>query len=77
MSYEGSDEEEEIETVPIIINNNNINVVSDSNSDSSKEDAKNNKEILFDEDINDQVQVSPKHCQCKSGSSYEKAPSFI
>ena len=30
-SYEGSDEEEELETVPVVINSNNVNVVSDSN----------------------------------------------
>ena len=31
-SYKGSDDEEELETVPIINNNNNVNVVSVSNS---------------------------------------------
>ena len=37
MSYERSDNEEELETVPVLINNNNVNVVNDSNTDSSEE----------------------------------------
>ena len=36
MSYEGSDEEEEPEMVSVVINNKNINVVSNSDSDSSE-----------------------------------------
>ena len=63
-SYEGSDEEEELEAVPVINSNYNINVVSNSDSDSIEEDVNNNKEIFFDEDIDDQV-------------NYEKAPSFV
>ena len=51
VSYEGSDEEEELKTVPVIIINNNVNIVSNSNSNSSKEDFENNKENFFDEDI--------------------------
>ena len=43
MSYEGSDEEEELKTVPVVNNNDNINVVSDSDSDSSEEDVENNE----------------------------------
>ena len=37
MSYEGSDDEEELETVPVNNNKKNINVVRDSDSDSSNE----------------------------------------
>ena len=59
MSYEGSNEEEELEIVPIDNKNNNVNVVSDSNSDSSDEVFKNNEENFFDEDINDQVIALP------------------
>ena len=29
-SYEGLDEEKELETIPLVINNSNVNVVSDS-----------------------------------------------
>ena len=32
-SYEGSENEEEELTVPLVINNNNVNAVSDSNTD--------------------------------------------
>ena len=61
MSYEGSDDEEqELKTVPVIINNNNVNVVSDSDSDSSKKDFKNDGNKFFDEDINDQVKTTPQ-----------------
>ena len=42
------------------MNNKNVNVVSDSNTDSSKEDFKNDDENLFDEDINDQVKAIPQ-----------------
>ena len=59
-SYEGSDEEEDHEMVPVIINNSNINVVSNLDSNSSEEDFENNKDKLFDEDINDPVKVSPQ-----------------
>ena len=59
-------------------NNNHINIVRDSNSNSSEEDVENNKENFFDEDIDNQVNISsPNHCQCKSGSSCEKAQSFV
>ena len=60
MSYEGSDDEEELKMVPVMINNNNVNVVSNSNSDSSKDDFKNNDNNFFDEDIDDQVKVTPQ-----------------
>ena len=59
-SYVGSDDEEELEIVPVDNKNNNVNVVSDSDSDSNDEDFENNEEFLFDEDINDQVIASPK-----------------
>ena len=58
-SYDGLDEEEELETVSIVNNNNSVNTVSDSNSDSSEEDFKNSKDNFFDEDVNDQVKISP------------------
>ena len=60
MSYEGLDEDEELETVPVENNNNNVNVVSDSNSDSRDEDFESIKENLFDDNIDDQVKASPK-----------------
>ena len=46
--------------VPIINHNNDINIVTDSNSDSSEEDFKNNKDKFFDEDVDDQVEISPQ-----------------
>ena len=57
MSYERSDDEDELETVPIISKNNNYNVISDSNSDNN---IKNDNKIMFDEDINDEVESIPK-----------------
>ena len=59
-SYEGLDEEEEFEMVPIINDNNYINVVSDFNSDLREEDFKNNEDNFFEEDVNDQVKISPQ-----------------
>ena len=61
-SYEGLDDnEEQLKTLPIVVTNNNkVNVVSDSDSDSSEEDFKNNEDNFFDEDIDDQVKVSPQ-----------------
>ena len=61
-SYEGSNEEEEFETVLIINNHNNMNmnIVSDSNSDDSYDDIENNDKNLFDKDINDQVKETPQ-----------------
>ena len=47
MSYEGSDDEEELKTVPVDNKNNNVNVVSDSNSDSSDKGFENNEEIFL------------------------------
>ena len=46
-SYEGSDDEEQLKMVHFVMNNSNINVVSDSNSDSSKEDLENNDNNFF------------------------------
>ena len=60
-SYEGLDEEEKLKMVPIINNNNNnVKVVSDSDSDSSEEDFKNSEDNFFDEDVDDQVKISPQ-----------------
>ena len=47
-SYEGLDEEEEPETVHVVINNSNVNVVSDSKTDFSEEDFENDNENFFD-----------------------------
>ena len=58
-SYEGSDDEEERKIVPVD-NKNNVNVVRDSDIDSSDKDSKNNEGHIFDEDINDQVIASFK-----------------
>ena len=60
MSYEGLDDEEELEIVPVDNRNNNVNVVSNSDSNSSDKDFKNNEGNFFDEDINNQVIASPK-----------------
>ena len=54
-SYEGSDEEEEFETVSKNDNNGDINIVSDSDSDLSDDDLENNEENFFDEDADKQV----------------------
>ena len=59
-NYEGSDEEEELEKVPIIDNNNSVNIVSDSESDLSEEVLKNSKDNFFNKDVNDQVKTSPQ-----------------
>ena len=77
-NYEGFDDEEELEIVPADDKNNDVNVVSNSNSDSSNEDFKNNEENFFDNDINNKVIASlKKYCQRKSDSSHEKGPSFV
>ena len=60
ISYEGSDKEKALETVPFVSNNNNVNEVSDFKSDSSEEDFKNNDDNFFDKDINEQVKTSPQ-----------------
>ena len=56
MSYEGSNDEEEIKTIPVIHqnNNNNYNVVNDSESQS------NNWKNLFDEDFDVEVKATLK-----------------
>ena len=55
-SYEGSDNDEELETVPVINknDNNNYNVVSDSKSKS------NDEESLFDEEVDKEMETIPK-----------------
>ena len=60
MSYEKSDDQEELKIVPVDNKKNDVNVFSNSNSDSSDKDFKNNKESFFDEDNNDQVISSYK-----------------
>ena len=57
-SYEGLDDEEDFETLPIIINN--LNEVSNSKSDSNKEDFENNKENIFGDAIHDQLRFPTK-----------------
>ena len=60
-SYERSNNtKEELKTVPVVVNNNNENVVSVFNTDSSKKNLRNDNDNFFDEDINDQVKVTPK-----------------
>ena len=59
-SYEGSDDKEELEIVPVDNKNNSINVVRNSDGDSNNDDFENNEENFFEEDINDQVMASPK-----------------
>ena len=59
-SYEGSDDDEELKIVPVDNKNNDVNVVSNSDSDSSDKDFENNEENVFDEDINDQDITSSK-----------------
>ena len=46
ISYEGSDDEEELKLVPIENKNNRVNVVSDSDSDSSDDSLKNNRKYF-------------------------------
>ena len=65
-SYEGSDDEEKLKTIPLINKNNNNNVVSDSNSDN---DNNNDKENLFDEVIDNEVKATP-HAMKKLQASY-------
>ena len=57
MSYEGTDKEEELETVPVASNNSKLNVVSDSDSGSIKKDFENNNNF-FHEDIDHQVKIT-------------------
>ena len=56
MSYDGSNDVEELKTVPIFSENNNSNLVSDSDSD----DDNNNNNKFFYEDIGDEVKANPK-----------------
>ena len=59
-SYEGSDDNEELKIVPVDNKNNNVNIVSNSDSNSSNKDFKNIEENLFDKDINKKVKLTPK-----------------
>ena len=64
MSYDGSDDEEELQMVPIVSeNNNNSNVVSDSDSDDDNNN-NNDNEKVFDEDIDDEIKATPKPLSC-------------
>ena len=56
MSYEGSDDEEELKMVPII-SNNNSNLVIDSDSDNN---TKNDNKNVLDKNIDDEVETNPK-----------------
>ena len=55
-SYEGSDDKEKLEMVPLINNNNSYNAVSDSKSNGDDEVDKN----LFDDNVNKEVKVTSK-----------------
>ena len=60
VSYEGWDDEEELETVPIIgenNNNNNNNLVSDSDSDNNNDS---NNENNIGKNIDHEVKATPK-----------------
>ena len=57
ISYEGSDDDEELKVVPFVDNNNNVNKVSDSDSD---DDIENDNENFFDEDIHDEAEATPQ-----------------
>ena len=60
LSYEGSDEEEELQMIPVFNNNNNVNVVNDYDSEDSEDDTKINNDNFFDQDINDHVKAIPQ-----------------
>ena len=62
MSNEWLDDVDELGMVFVIKNNNNINVIIDSNKDGNGNIENDNKK-LFNEYINDKVQVTPKHCR--------------
>ena len=58
MSYEGLDDEEELKMVPAVNqNNNNYKVVSNSKSES---DDKEVEENVFDNDIDEKEEATPK-----------------
>ena len=59
-SYEGSDDEEELEEVSKNKNTSDLNIVSDSDSDSDNDHLENNEDIPFDKDVNEQVITSPE-----------------
>ena len=77
-SYEGLDDEEELETVPVAINNNNVNIVSNSDSDSSKDDFENNNDNFFDKEIDNQIKITHQTTvNAKVVQAMKKAPSFM
>ena len=55
--YEGSDDEEELETLQIINDNNNSYIVIDFNGNT---DIKNGNKNCFDKDIDNEVEATPK-----------------
>ena len=57
MSYEGSDNDEKLKTVPMINNSNNSNADTDSGSDT---DIKIDNKTFLDEDINNKFKANPK-----------------
>ena len=62
----------------VVINSNNTNVVSNSYSDSSKDDFENDNDNFFDKDIGDQVKVTPQTTiNAKVVRAMKKAPSFL
>ena len=58
--YEGSDKEEELETVLVVINNNNLKVVSESYANLGDDDFENDDKNFFDKDIDYQVKAAPQ-----------------
>ena len=65
------DDEEEVKMAPENNQNNNHydNVVSNSESD--------DKENIFDKDVNNEDHDPQDHCQCKSDKSYEEFASLV
>ena len=62
----------------VVINNNNINVVSDSNTDSSEEDFQNDDKTFFYDDVDTQVKATPQTTiNAKVVQAMKNAPSFI
>ena len=59
-SYEGSNEDGELETVSVVNNKSNVNVVTNTISHESEENLENENDNFFDEDINNQVEINPK-----------------
>ena len=76
-NYRASNNEKELEMIPVINNNDSINIVSDPNSDESEKDIENNDSNFFDEDIKQVKETPQNHYQLKSGMSNEKATSCL